>query len=459
MTVPVWLALAAIVAMIAVAALRRFPIWNPLYFFGILFALQIGVGFVFVRELGMDASPGFTVPLLGAYLLTLGLFLLYSMRDHEVVARNPDLEEQFELTRLTPSVVRTLAVLLIAIAAHNTVVNLILIIRWETLPVIAYNLHRRGVALSTPGVVLPQDVARPFSVPFFSVVADHLVNPAVVIYLALVFCPTSAAPADRGTGFRSISPWIHVVFGLVMANAAIVHRRNPLLVGIATAVLVLYLLRKVSRKTLVAGGIVLLVGAIAFGQWRRGKKQLPAAVELGLPPVAGNTVVYEPLVYVGSGVPNFHRYWAADHPPAGGEFLLSSLFPRPVDRALGLDVNRTEMLRQMFGEGYAIPGQTLRTPWFEAFYDFGWVGVYVLAVLFPTGVHWLYRRTLVGARRRTPSLAFFTLAKVIFLFPFINVLFQLPFWTTAGMAVLIDWRLAASSPPTPDGRSSPAVAP
>jgi hypothetical protein len=152
-------------------------------------------------------------------------------------------------------------------------------------------------------------------------------------------------------------------------------------------------------------------------------------------------MVYEPLVYIGTGVPNFLQYWSTDHPPAGGRFLVSSFIPHPIDRALGLDTNRTEMLRRMFGEGFLIPGQTFRSPWFEAFFDFGWGGVYALAFLFPTCVHWLYRRTLVGPVGRTPSLAFFALAKTIFLFPFIYLLFQLPFWTAVAMAVLIDWQL------------------
>lgn len=442
--IPVWIALAAIVMMLIVAVVQRFPIWNPVYFFGVLFALQIGAGFTFARRLGTEVSPGFAVPLLGAYLLALGLLLWLSLRDRAVVTGNPDLRPQFERIELTPGTVRVFGLVLLAVALHNTVVNLILIVRWDALPVVAYNLSRQGVAASTAGVTLPQDVAGPFSVPFFSVVADHLVNPAVVVYLALLFCPKREAASGRRVGVGSVPWWVHALFGLVVVNAAIVHRRNPLLVGIATAVLLLYLLRKLSTRTVVATGVVVLIAAVASGQWRRGTGEFPAAEELGLPAVAGNTMIHEPLVYVGAGIPNFHRYWAESHPPAGGELLLSSMFPRPVDRALGLEMNRTEMLRRMFRDGFVIPGQTFRTPWFEAFFDFGWAGVYVLAVLFPTGVHWLYRRLLVGPGRGRPSLAFFTLAKIIFIFPFIDLLFQLPFWTAAGMAVLVDGQLTRS---------------
>lgn len=441
---PVWIALTVIVVMLGVAAANRFPIWNPTYFFGVLFALQIGAGFFFARRLGMDVPLGFSLPLLGAYLLTLGLFLGYSIRDREVVTRNPHLEEQFGLTGLTPGAVRTFALMIIAIAVHNTVVNLIVIERWETLPVVAYNHYRQSIAIATSGVVLPQDVGGPFGVSFFTTVADHLVNPAVVIYLVLLYCPKTAAAPGRRVGLRSIPWWVHALFGLVLLNAAIVHRRNPLLLGIATAILLLYLLGRVSRKTLVAGAVILLIFTVAFGQLRRGTAEFRAAQELALPPVAGNTMVYEPLVYIGAGVPNFLRYWSTDHPPARGELLLSSLFPRPIDRVLGLEANRTEVLRRMFREGFLIPGQTFRTPWFETFFDFGWVGVYALALLFPTGVHWLYRRALVGFGQATPSLAFFSLAKIVFLFPFIYLLFQLPFWSTAAMAALIDWQLIRS---------------
>jgi hypothetical protein len=245
-------------------------------------------------------------------------------------------------------------------------------------------------------------------------------------------------------GPGSVRWWVHALVGLILLDSAVVHRRNPLLLGIATAVLLLHLLGRVSRRAMVAAGTAVLVGAVAFGQWRRGTEQLRAAQELRLPPVAGNTMVYEPLVYVGAGVPNFLRYWSADHPPTGGRLLLSSLFPRPVDRLLGLELNRTEMLRELFREGFALSGQTLRTPWFEAFFDFGWGGVYLLAIAFPTAVHWLYRRTIVGPARKTPSLALFTLAKFVYLFPFIYLLFQLPFWTTAAMAVLVDSQLVRS---------------
>lgn len=452
-------ALVAIVSMIVVAAVKRFPIWNPVYFFGVLFALQIGAGFAFAERLGMDVPPGFSLPLLGAYLLCLALFLWYSLRDRELVVANPDLQEQFERTVLTPRAVRVLGLVLLFIAVHNTVINLILTVRWEDLPVVAYNLHRQDIAASTSGVVLPQDVARPFSVPFFSVVADHLVNPGVVAYLVLLFCPAQAAERGRRVGVGSVPVWVHAAFGLIVLNAAVIHRRNPLLVGAATAVLMLYLLRKIPTKALVGGAVVLLVGAVAFGQWRRGTSRFPAAEELRLPPVAGNSVVYEPLVYVGGGVPNFHQYWSENHDSTGGELLLSSLFPRPVDQALDLEVNRTVMLERMFGDGYTIPGQTLRTPWFEAYFDFGWAGVYLLAVLFPTGVYWLYRRTMVGPRRNAPSVAFFVLAKVIFLFPFINVLFQLPFWTAAGVAVLIDWQLVRSARRPDAGRSARPIVP
>lgn len=442
--IPVWIALAGIAAMVSVAAARRFPIWNPIYFFGALFALQIGAGFIFARRLGMDVPLGFSLPLLGAYLLTLGLLLGYSIRDHEVGSGSPGSEERFALMGLTPGALRAFALMLLAIAVHNTIVNLILIERWETLPVFAYDQYRRGFAIATPGVVLPQDVGGPFSVSFFTVVADSLVNPAVVIYFALLYCPKTSPVAGRQVGFRSIPWWVHTLFGLILLNAAIVHRRNPLLLGIATAILLLYLLGKISRRTLVAGAAILLIGTVAFGQLRRGTQQFRAARELALPPVAGNTMVYEPLVYIGAGVPNFLRFWSSDHPPARGKLFLASLFPRPVDRALGLEANRTEMLRDMFREGFLIPGQTFRTPWFEAFFDFGWVGVYALALLFPTGVYWLYRRTLVGPGQAKPSLAFFSMARVIFLFPFIYLLFQLPFWSTAAAAALIDWQLIRS---------------
>ena len=127
---PVWIALAVIVAILAVAAARRFPIWNPTYFFGVLFALQIGAGFIFARRIGMDVPLGFSLPLLGAYLLTLGLFLGYSIRDSKLVTENPYLEKQFAHIRLTPRVVRSFALMILVIAVHNTVGNLILILRW-----------------------------------------------------------------------------------------------------------------------------------------------------------------------------------------------------------------------------------------------------------------------------------------------------------------------------------------
>jgi glycosyltransferase involved in cell wall biosynthesis len=442
--IPVWIALALIAAMLIVAAAKRFPVWNPTYVLGALFALQIGAGFSFARRLGMDVPLDFSLPLLGAYLLTLGLLVWYSIRDREVVRRNPDLQQQFGLITLTPGAVRIFVVVMLIIAVHNTVVNVILIERWETLPVVAYNLYRQGLATSMPGVVLPEDVGRPFIVPFFSNVADHLVNPAVVIYFALIYCSKQAAPPGRRVGFRSMSWWVHSLFGLVILNAAIVQRRNPLLIGIATAILLLYLLGKLPRKAVVAGAVVLLIGTVALGQWRRGTQVFQAAEELRLPPVVGNTMVYEPLVYIGSGVPNFLQYWAADHTPAWGRLHLGSLLPAPIESALGLEFDRTQMLQRMFREGFVLPGQTLRTPWFEAFFDFGWAGVYALALLFPTGVHWLYRRTLIGPGQKKPSLAFFTMAKFILIFPFISLLFLLPFWTTAAFAVLIDWRLIRS---------------
>lgn len=449
--IPVWISLGLIAVILVAAAVHRFPIWNPTYFFGVLFGLQIGAGFLFVRRLEMDAPLAFSVPFLGSYLLCLGLLLWYSLRDRELVVANADLEEQFQGTRLTTEAVRVLTLILVAIALHNTVVNLILIVRWDTLPVIAYNLYRQSFAMATPGVTLPQDVGRPFSVPFFTMVADSLLNPAVVIYLVLLYCPKPEAPAGRRMGFGSVPWWVHAVFGLVVVNGAIVHRRNPLLVGIATAILLLYLLGKLSKRTVLAGCVVLLVGTVAFGQWRRGGTgEFRPAERLELPPVAGNRMVYEPLVYIGTGVPNFLRYWSQDHPPARGEFHLSHLFPRPIDRALGLDVNRTVMLRRMFGDGFTVPGQTFRTPWFESFFEFGWGGVYFLAVLFPTGVHWLYRRALVGPRGGTPSVAFFTLAKIIFLFPFIYLLFQIMFWIPAVTAIVIDWQLARSVRRVPD---------
>lgn len=440
-----WIAIAAIAAMLAVAAVQRFPVWNPVYFFGVLFALQIGAGFFFAGRLGMDLPAAFSVRLAGAYVLCVAVLLLLSLRDRELVVANPDLREQFANIELTPGAVRMLYLIILFVAVHNTVVNLIVTIRWEALPVVAYNAHRQEIAQAMSGMVLPQDVARPFRVPFFGVVADHLVNAGVVAYLVLVFCPSPDDEEDSRTGLASVPAWVHGLFGIVVLNAAVIPRRNPLLVATATAALILYLLRRVSLKALVAGALILVVGTVGFGQWRRGTSQFPAAEELQLPPVANNTVVWEPLVYAGAGVPNFYAYRSEGHPPTGGELHLSSLFPRPIDRALDLEVNRTVMLERMFGDGYTIPGQTFRTPWFEFFFDFGWTGVYVLALLFPAGVHWLYRRTLAGARRNTPSVAFFVLAKVIFLFPFINVLFQLPFWTTVGMALLIDWQLLRSA--------------
>lgn len=445
--IPVWIALGAIVVMLVVAAAHRLPIWNPTYFFGVVFALQIGAGFFFARRLGMDVPLGFSLPLLGAYLLTVGLFLGFSIRDREIVTGNTDLREQFGLIELTPRAVRALGLVLLAVALHNTVVNLILIVRWETLPAIAFKTYRRSFAASAPGVTLPQDVASPFSVPFFTTVAGQLINPAVVIYLALLYLPKTPTGSTRTVGIRSVPWWAHTLLGVILLNGMIVHRRAPLLFGIATAVLLLYLLGKFPWKAMVTGAVVLLVGTVALGQLRRGTEQFRPARELDLPAVAGNTMVYEPLVYVGTGVPNFLRYWSEDHPPTGGELHLSSLFPQPVDRALGLDMNRTRMLRKMFQDGFVIPGQTLRTPWFEVFFDFGWPGVYVLALVFPAGVHWLYRRTLVGPERDTPSLAFFAMAKVIYIFPLISQLFALPFWATAAAAMVIDWQLGRSARP------------
>lgn len=446
--ISVWVALGAIVAMLAAAAVARFPIWNPTYFFGVLFALQIGAGFAFARQLGVPVPPESSLPLLGAYVLTIALFLGYSLLDRDLVTASPDLREQFRLMRLTPDATRWLVVLLVGIALHNTVVNLILIGRWDTLPILAFQQHRFSVATDLDGPRLPQDVAGPFSVPFFSVVADHLVNPALVIYLVLLCCSKPTAEGTRTMGLGSIPWWVHALFGLVVLNAAIVHRRNPLLVAIATAILVLYLLGRFSKRAIVVGAALLLLGAVALGQMRRGTAELRAAEELGLPAVAGNTMLYEPLVYVGSGVPNFLRYQTGEHSPAQGALLLSSLLPRPVDRALGFDTNRTSMLREMFRDGFVISGQTLRTPWFEAYFDFGWGGVYVLAVLFPTGVHWLYRRAISGPQHGTPSLALFTLAKVVYLFPFISLLFQLPFWTAVAMAFVIDRQLLRSANPS-----------
>lgn len=421
---------------VAVAAAYRIPFWNPTYFFAVAFGIQLALGLALADRLSIEYTREFALPLATATVVSVGLLLVLSLRHLELIRDRRDLSGQLRRILVTPGAYRVLSVSLFLIALHNTVVNGILIAKWKTLPVLAFAKYKGEVARSIGGVAIPFDIVSQFSVPFFSMLARSLVNPAVVIYFVLVFGNRVwARKARRHARAVPYEALIHLSFALILFESASSHRRNPLVIGLFTLFLLLFVYQRISRGWMTAAALALVVATIGIGQFRRGTGEFRAAEALGLPSIAGNTMIYEPLVYLSAGVPNFYLYWRLDTEHGRGKLLLSSLLPRPLDEALGVSMSRNDLLRDLARSGFSLPGQTLSTGWFEAYYEFGFGGVLVLSVLFPLGVFWLYRRALGPGRSSPPGLEYFVLLKPILFFPLVNVLLQLPFHVAALSAV------------------------
>lgn len=442
------------------AAITRIPVWNPLYYLVLLFSVQILAGWGMAGQLGIDFPVGFEIAFLAAPMLACSIMLLLSLRARRAVVAHARISSVLDRASLGPRAWWGLVACLAGFTAIITLSNAIVTARYGTLPFLAMaRFAAQARASMGAASVLPSDMYAQFSVPFLTLLADNVVNAGVVAWFLLTFLPKrfrTRPDALEGlwlkrvaSGVRSVPLWVHGLFMLLMFDAAVFPRRNLFAVALLTLALLLLITGRVKVRHVGLTGIVIVVLVAALGSLRRGTTEFHAASALPVADQARMTIVYEPAIYLGSGVLNFGHYWAQPHGYSYGTMVLSTMLPRPVAEPLGLVKTRQYVLHDIFERGYPVPGQTLRSGWFEAYYEFGVPGVVLLALVFPVVLFYLYRKTFAAPPEK-PSYLYFAMAKTILLFPLINILFQAPFWIALASGLAVDafgrsaWRRPAS---------------
>jgi len=253
----------------------------------------------------------------------------------------------------------------------------------------------------------------------------------VVIYCLLLLIPTTSRR-------RGVPVFVHLLLLAVLFCSAVHVRRNSFMMAVAALLLTLHVSGRVRLSTLVAGGAAVLVIFAALGNYRMGGVfEFPKRI--GFPDFGFIGTLYEwPLIYLGQGVLNFNEYWIHGFPPAHGQLLLSRILPGVMEHMLHINPDLADPLRRFYlFHLFVLPGMTLRTGWFEFYYDFGPGGVIAASALFPLFVNWCYLRLV----RSTPgriSVLYLMMAHPVLLFPFISIILGLFGWAPLLIGLLVD---------------------